>query len=267
MKQNNYNKQMIRKYNEEIHVGSGLTGDDLYILDESELEDFEKWCKKELLKGKFVIAYDTICDGHQCMLDEDGNPELFDSADEAFIEIFDSNYSMLETHRDSDQLEDLNEGVTPELVTEMGIVLSGGNADEMRAWMERHPLTEDKISDGSGFIIKWCVAEEYKLDFEKDGYNNTLYKVLETSQSYTNKDYVLKSKPNTLHQLLYTGGEKRIVTYREDLHEWLKSLEEQIKGMLGRMLEFFDRDSDKFLQNFTERKLMLGAGNDEKNNM
>lgn len=128
-------------------------------------------------------------------------------------------------------------------------------------------LTDDKITEGSGFIIKWCVAEEYKLDFEKDGYNNTLYKVLETSKSYMNKDYVLKSKPNTLHQLLIGGGEKRVITYREDLHEWLKSLEEQIKGMLGRMLEFFDRDADKFLQNFNERKLMLGTGNDEKNNM
>lgn len=111
---------------------------------------------KEELKGKFVIAYDTIVDGNQCMLDEDGNPELFNSADEAFIEIFDSNYSMLETHRDSDQLEDLNEGVTPELVTEMGIVLSGGNADEMRAWMERHPQCNDSgewVEKAEDFIM------------------------------------------------------------------------------------------------------------------
>ncbi len=125
-------------------------------------------------------------------------------------------------------------------------------------------LTDDKISDGSGFIVKWSIAEEYKLDTEKDGYNNTLYKIFETSKNFTNKDSVLKRKPNTLHQTLFGGGEKRIVTYREDLHEWLKSLEEQIKTMLEKMLEFFDRDSDKFIQNFTERKFMLGSGNNEK---
>lgn len=34
-------KQLIRQYNEETHLG--LEGEDLYTLDESEIEQFEKW--------------------------------------------------------------------------------------------------------------------------------------------------------------------------------------------------------------------------------
>jgi len=111
---------------------------------------------KEELKGKFVIAYDTIVDGNQCMLDEDGNPELFNSADEAFIEIFDSNYSMLESHRYEDQLEELNEGVTPELIDEMLQVWLTGDVSKMRKFMEEHPECDDSgewVESAETFIM------------------------------------------------------------------------------------------------------------------
>lgn len=39
-------KQIIRAYNEEMHVGSGLKGKALYTVDENELADFEKWVRK-----------------------------------------------------------------------------------------------------------------------------------------------------------------------------------------------------------------------------
>jgi hypothetical protein len=145
---NIYTKELIRKYNEEIHVGSGLTGDDLYTLDESEIEDFEKWCKKELLKGKFVVAYDTICDGNQCMMerneqDEVVGPLLFDSEDEAIKEIFDGNYEMLKSHMEEEMLDEYNEGVTPEMISEMGEILQSDDATRMKEFMDSHPECND----------------------------------------------------------------------------------------------------------------------------
>lgn len=38
---------------------------------------------------KFVIAYDTLCEGHQTCTDDEGNPVLYDSYRDAFIEMFD----------------------------------------------------------------------------------------------------------------------------------------------------------------------------------
>ncbi len=106
---------------------------------------------QEELEGKFVIAYDTICDGNQCMMegeegDADYAPLLFNSADEAIKEIFDDNHSMLESHLESDQLEELNEGVTPEMIAEMKRILDSDNADEMCKFMEQYPQCNDSGS-------------------------------------------------------------------------------------------------------------------------
>jgi hypothetical protein len=79
------------------------------------------------LKGKFVIAYDTLCDGWNCMMesDEDGveRPCLFNSEDEAFKEIFDGNLSMLQSHLEDETLEEYNEGVTREMIEDMELSL------------------------------------------------------------------------------------------------------------------------------------------------
>ncbi len=40
-------EELIREYNETFHNGSDLEGEDLYTLDESELEDFEQWILNE----------------------------------------------------------------------------------------------------------------------------------------------------------------------------------------------------------------------------
>jgi len=102
----------------------------------------------EELKGKFVVAYDTICDGNQCMMEGEENspdyaPLLFNSADEAFAEIFDGNHSMLTAHERDGQLEEYNEGVTPELIKEMGEILQSGDVSKMREFMEAHPECND----------------------------------------------------------------------------------------------------------------------------
>lgn len=37
---------------------------------------------------KYVIAYDTMCDGAQCQMDGDGKPTLYDSEADANFELF-----------------------------------------------------------------------------------------------------------------------------------------------------------------------------------
>lgn len=98
------------------------------------------------LKGKFIIAYDTLCDGWNCMMetgdDDLERPTLFDSEDEAFAEIFDGNLSMLKSHEEDEQLEDLNEGVTSELIVEMQKAWDEG-IDSMKKFMNEHPECDD----------------------------------------------------------------------------------------------------------------------------
>jgi hypothetical protein len=106
---------------------------------------------EEELAGKFVVAFDTLFQGHQCVIINDeisgeDAPLLFDSADEAIKEIFDDNHSMLESHLESDQLEELNEGVTPEMIAEMKRILDSDNADEMCKFMEQYPQCNDSGS-------------------------------------------------------------------------------------------------------------------------
>lgn len=131
-------------------------------------------------------------------------------------------------------------------------------------WMGKiigQKLTNDKISNGNGFIIQWFIAEEYKLDIIKKEYDRTLYKILETSSNCSNAEHILKSPPNTLYQLSFSGnGEPRVITYREDLHIWLKNLDSQIQEMLSRLIDFFDLDETKFLQNFENTQLRISAG-------
>lgn len=112
------------------------------------------------LKGKFIIAYDTLCDGWNCLMEsgEDNveRPCLFDSEDEAFKEIFDGNLSMLQSHEEDEQLDDLNEGVTPELIREMEKVFDTNDVTQMRKFMDEHPECDDSgewIEPAETFIM------------------------------------------------------------------------------------------------------------------
>jgi hypothetical protein len=97
---------------------------------------------EEELKGKFVLAFDTMCDGWGCLQDGDENPVLFDSADEAFIELFDGNLSMLE-NRSSAELKEFNEGVTKALVKEMSKIFKSGDVSAMRMFLDKYPECND----------------------------------------------------------------------------------------------------------------------------
>lgn len=101
------------------------------------------------LQNKFVIAFDTICDGWNCVMesnedDEDVTyPSLYDSEDEAFKEIFDGNLSMLKSHLDDDMLKEYNPDVTPELINTMDEILKYGDVDKMRKFMDLYPQCDD----------------------------------------------------------------------------------------------------------------------------
>lgn len=87
----------------------------------------------ENLKGKFVIAFDTICDGWQCWTEgegEDRKPVLYNSSDEAFKEKFDNAYSEL-SNKTAKELREDHEGVTKSLVKEMGKILDAGDINKM----------------------------------------------------------------------------------------------------------------------------------------
>jgi hypothetical protein len=93
-------------------------------------------------KGKFVIAFDTICEGNQTSKDENEQPVLYDSYDEAFKELFDDAHSML-SNRTEEELEEYNEGVTPEMVEEMGRILESGDVRAMEKFLNDHPECND----------------------------------------------------------------------------------------------------------------------------
>lgn len=119
--------------------------------------------------------------------------------------------------------------------------------------------TDDKLFDGNGFIIKWYIAEEYSYP------NNKLkYRLIDSCSHLRGggKINADNSKINHLGQLILGGGELRMITYREDLHNWLLTLDKQIEDMLSRLISFFDVDTQKFLSNFENTQLRLGSGNE-----
>lgn len=96
------------------------------------------------LTGKFVVAYDTMAQGNQTMMHEgeDGisRPCLFDSADEAFKEIFDGNLSMLLSHEEGEQLEEMHDGnITPDMLRTMENLLKAGDVPAMRKFLDENP--------------------------------------------------------------------------------------------------------------------------------
>lgn len=55
-------QKLIRQYNEEIHIASDLEGEDLYTLDESEVEDFDKWDRQKHTQYLIVESINTLQD-------------------------------------------------------------------------------------------------------------------------------------------------------------------------------------------------------------
>jgi len=60
---------------------------------------------------KYVVVFDTLCEGHQCWEDENGNPDLFDTIEEAENEI-QEHFELSNEGRD-EPYEEPNEFVLP----------------------------------------------------------------------------------------------------------------------------------------------------------
>jgi len=115
----------------------------------------EKKFTKEQLEGKFIIAYDTICDGWQCAKDEDENPDpvLYNSYDEAFKELFEDNVDMLVNRTDSDRRE---VGVSSEIFKEMKAVSKTGDIELMKSFLKQN----EQCNYNDEFIVP---ADEFIL--------------------------------------------------------------------------------------------------------
>ena len=115
---------------------------------------------KNKLAGKFVVAWDTMVDGNECMMTEDKKgkriPLLFDSYDEAFTELFDGAHSML-SNRSAAELKEYNEGVTKKMVNEMGRLLKVKDVEGMKKFLDQH----DECNDNGEWVEK---AEEFTMN-------------------------------------------------------------------------------------------------------
>lgn len=94
--------------------------------------------KEQELKGKFIVAFDTVCDGWQCALDDDGKPAptLFDSEADAMFELFNDTLSMI-TNQSEEELEDNN--ITSTQRDQMTFISRSGDTDKMKEFLDQNP--------------------------------------------------------------------------------------------------------------------------------
>jgi hypothetical protein len=109
--------------------------------------------------------------------------------------------------------------------------------------------TSDFLDDSEGFELKWYIAEEYLYPRGK-----LMYKIIEGNKN----NRIDRKSINIKYQLFSEwNGEIRMITYRKDLHEFLKSMDQKISDMLKQMVAYFDIDEQKFLDNIEKSKFNL----------
>jgi len=108
---------------------------------------------KKNLKGLFVIAFDTLCDGNQCVNDDKGKPILYSSREEAIKEIFDDAYSMLSGKTTMDLKEF---GISKKKLKEMKAILDSNDAKIMEDFLDKNP----EMNDNNEFVER---ADEFLL--------------------------------------------------------------------------------------------------------
>jgi hypothetical protein len=118
--------------------------------------------KKSRLKNKWIIGFDTICDGNQCVMD-DGSPALFNSREEAMKELFGDALAMI-LAQDEDSLTELE--ISQEQITKMKEIDATGDAAQMDKFLDEHP----EMNYNSEFVEE---ADEFILNrkafFTRDG--------------------------------------------------------------------------------------------------
>lgn len=105
---------------------------------------------KEDLKGKFLIGFDTLCDGNQCGTDDEGNPDpiLYDSYDEAFKELF---IDALEGIRGNEE-----QPKRDELIAKMETLIEEDNIQKMKDFFDEEPdanYYDEFVQEADQFIL------------------------------------------------------------------------------------------------------------------
>jgi len=117
---------------------------------------FAKPFTKEELKGKFVIGFDTICEGNQCGKDENDNPcpTLYDSYNEAFKEIFADAVCGVEGNEDCfKDNEELDRDV---VIKEMEELIKEDDVEKMKVYFDKHPEAnyyDEFVEKAEDFIV------------------------------------------------------------------------------------------------------------------
>ena len=126
------------------------------------------------VKGKFVIGFDTICDGNQTAVDGDGLPTLYDSEKEAFLEMFSEAIDGLEG-TDDEYFEE-NDLDKEHFISTMKALKEEGNYLRMKTWFNNFPaanyynefiepadefvLGRKAIFTGQGIVIEGTKLED-----------------------------------------------------------------------------------------------------------
>jgi len=109
----------------------------------------------EEIKGKFIIGFDTICDGNQTSgNDENGQPHIYDSEADARVELFGDAIAGLEGTTD-DYFEE-NELDKEKVLAEMTVIFEGGDADKMKTYLSENPSCnyyDEFIEKAEDFIV------------------------------------------------------------------------------------------------------------------
>lgn len=112
--------------------------------------------KKQELKGKYMIAFDTVCDGWQCTNDHEGkpNPEFFDSEGDAMHELFADAIAGIEGNEE--EFEDDEEIDRDKVLAEMKAIFEEGDTDKMREYLDANPHAnyyDDFIVPADEFVL------------------------------------------------------------------------------------------------------------------
>ena len=89
------------------------------------------------MKGKFIIAFDTICEGHQTGNDENNNPPLYDSEADALFEMFGDAIAGLKG-TDDDYFKE-NEMDKDKVLLTMNTLFEEGDSEKMRNFFDANP--------------------------------------------------------------------------------------------------------------------------------
>ena len=135
---------------------------------------FAKPFTKEELKGKFVVYFDTICEGFQCGKDENDNPHphLYNSYDEAFKEKFidascgiegNEEYFMedevegydLDDPKDVKKMEK-DQAKRDKIISDMKALIKNDDIKGMKAFFQKEPdanYYDEYIEKAEDFIV------------------------------------------------------------------------------------------------------------------